>query len=208
MSRNRYINTDFWSDPWVMDELSIEETLLFMYLLTNAHTNLAGIYEISLRTISFESKIEQKKLTGMFKNMESRVGYREGWVYLRNSIKHQNYKNSKIHTAIEEILKNCPKFIIDNVKIPDDFGDLPKNDDSYMRQQRLIDDSSHLIKYNLTKSNVIKPNAPASPARFVTRSKVDQELAAKEQAARARASDKTVSSVREQLVKRGIVKSQ
>jgi len=53
MAKNRFINTKFWSDGWVV-ELDPLERYLYLYLLTNERTKQCGIYEISKRQMSFD----------------------------------------------------------------------------------------------------------------------------------------------------------
>ena len=53
MSKLRSVNTAFWSDPWVED-LTPSEKLLYIYFITNEKTNMLGIYELSIKKISFE----------------------------------------------------------------------------------------------------------------------------------------------------------
>lgn len=45
----------FWTDSKVVDEFSPEDKYIYLYCLTNPHTNLCGCYEISLRQISSET---------------------------------------------------------------------------------------------------------------------------------------------------------
>ena len=53
MAKQRIIQTKFWSDPYIQ-ELPTPTKLLYLYLLTNEHTTIAGVYEITERTIVFE----------------------------------------------------------------------------------------------------------------------------------------------------------
>ncbi len=46
MAKYRVVNTRFWDDAYVA-ELSPNEKLIFLYLLTNALTTIGGIYELS-----------------------------------------------------------------------------------------------------------------------------------------------------------------
>jgi hypothetical protein len=142
MGKNRYINTQFWSDPWVVDVLDPLTCHLFMYLLTNGHTTVAGVYEISLRTIAFEVKIEQAEVERMLERLKPKVHYVDGFIILRNGIKNQNYKNSKIATGIKLVLDAAPSFVFDYLAIPADFdlNDIKTNKN--MNQQSLIDESS------------------------------------------------------------------
>ena len=43
-NKQRYVNTRFWNDTYV-SSLDPIEKLLFIYLLTNEHTNISGVYE-------------------------------------------------------------------------------------------------------------------------------------------------------------------
>lgn len=118
----RMFNTDFWNDPWVVDNLNPLDSHLFIYLFTNARSNVAGVYEISLKQISREIGIEQEQLASMMKRLEPKVVYKDSWVILRNTIKNQNYHSPKMKVAIDTILKRVPQELIQHVKWPDDYG--------------------------------------------------------------------------------------
>lgn len=106
--KRRYVNTKFWSDTWVMDELNPLDRLLFIYLLTNDKTNIAGVYEISLRKIAFETGIEKDNLVKMLGRMQPRVKYVDGYIILKNAQKHQAVENPKIKAGIDNIYENLP----------------------------------------------------------------------------------------------------
>lgn len=167
MSKQRMISTAFWSDPWVVDELNPLDRYLFLYFLTNERTNLAGIYELSLRTIANETGIEQEEIKRMLTRLETRVIYENGWVMLRKAIKHQNYKSPKIKQGIDDILQNVPQELIGYIEWPIELKDIAK--------KYGIDTSSHLIKYNLIKYNLIKTSntkqvsITSKPARAAAR---------------------------------------
>ena len=52
MAYYRQIYTTFWTDAKVADDFTPEDKYFYLYLLTNAHTNLCGCYEISKKQIS------------------------------------------------------------------------------------------------------------------------------------------------------------
>lgn len=52
MAYFRQIYTTFWTDSKVVDDFTPEDKYFYLYLLTNAHTNLCGCYEISKRQMS------------------------------------------------------------------------------------------------------------------------------------------------------------
>lgn len=57
----RTIETSIWYDPKIK-KLSIPDKFLFLYLITNSHAHMSGIYYISLRTISAEALISESQL--------------------------------------------------------------------------------------------------------------------------------------------------
>ena len=115
MSKNRFINTKFWSDNFII-ELNPLDRYLFLYFLTNEHTNIAGIYELPLRTISFETGIEKDMLEKMIKRLNGKIFYIDGWVYIKNFEKH-NYArgHSKVKIGVENAKKEIPKHILDKI---------------------------------------------------------------------------------------------
>jgi len=50
----RKIHTQFWSDVFIQS-LTPEQKFFFLYLLTNEKTKQCGIYEITLRQISYDT---------------------------------------------------------------------------------------------------------------------------------------------------------
>ena len=55
MAIYRKIQTSFWTDAKVTDDLTPEDRYFYLYLLTNPHTNLSGCYELSLKQASDET---------------------------------------------------------------------------------------------------------------------------------------------------------
>lgn len=58
MSVQRFIATSFWDDDWVQSLRPLEK-LLYLYLLTNPLTTIAGIYKITLRRMNFDTGIPE-----------------------------------------------------------------------------------------------------------------------------------------------------
>lgn len=111
MAKQRYVNTKFWDDNYIVT-LNRSEKLLFLYLLTNPLTNIAGAYEINLRRISFDTDINQDEIVSIFNKFskDSKITYRCGWVVVHNFIKNQS-TNPKVETGIDEAIKHCPDWI-------------------------------------------------------------------------------------------------
>jgi len=113
MGKNRYINTKFWEDPWISD-LSVKNKLLFIYLLTNPLTNMAGIYEITQKRISFDTGLDKNDVLKGLKAFESvgKVYYINDYNYviLVNFLKHQKL-NSNMKKGISSIIEALPEKI-------------------------------------------------------------------------------------------------
>jgi hypothetical protein len=114
MAKQRFINTKLWSDSWIR-KLNPLDRFLFLYFLTNEHTNICGIYEVALETVSFETGIELDTLSkSMLHRLEPKVFYIDGWVFITNFEKHQRGRGSpKIAQGIENAKAEIPLQIID-----------------------------------------------------------------------------------------------
>lgn len=107
-----------WSDQWIT-ELDPVEKLLFLYLLTNERTNIAGVYELPLKIMAVETGIEKDMIERILRRFEKdkRVIYKHGWVSVKNFIKHQDTNNPKIKTGIESALNCVPEELRDSLCI-------------------------------------------------------------------------------------------
>lgn len=108
MSKQRYLDTRFWDDNYIIDKDPIEK-LLFIYLLTNPLTNILGIYEISLKRIAFDTGIDREMVLKILKRFEEddKVKYEKGYIVLKNFTKHQK-SNPKIDKGIEVLIQEVP----------------------------------------------------------------------------------------------------
>lgn len=114
MSKLRSVSTAFWSDPFIED-LTPSEKLLFLYLITNDKTNMLGIYEVSIKKISFDTGLNKDIIEKALKEFErlSKVKYIKNHVVLVNFMKHQNYNTNMKKSAID-IYNALPKDLKDN----------------------------------------------------------------------------------------------
>jgi len=153
MAKQRYINTKFWSDPWIREKLNPLDRYLFLYLLTNEHSNICGIYEISVATIAFETGLDESDLTrNYFKRLEPKIYYKNNWIIIPNFIKHQNFKSPKIKTGIETALKGVPQEITD-IAIRYGYGiDTPSYINLNIKLNNNINDSPLAPKGSKTSS--------------------------------------------------------
>lgn len=110
MSKQRLVDTCFWDDGYII-LLDPSEKLLFLYLLTNPLTAVCGVYEISMRRLAFDTGFEAdtvKRILDRFER-DNRCIYRDGWIAMRNWIKHQIPGSPKIQRGIEIQLEKVPE---------------------------------------------------------------------------------------------------
>jgi len=90
---SRTVNSYIWEDPWFFD-LSIEQKMLFLYLLTTHHTDQIGIYTANLKYIGWETRI--KNVEAILKSLYPEVIYipELKLVFVKNFIKFQNVGGS------------------------------------------------------------------------------------------------------------------
>lgn len=115
MSKLRSINTAIWGDTW-FEELSPSQKLLFIYFITNEKTNMLGVYEISIKKISFETGINKTDIEKFLTQFEidGKIMYKSNRVILLNYIKHQNYNFNMMKSAVE-----CYNNLPNELKIQD-----------------------------------------------------------------------------------------
>ncbi|MDA2655908.1 hypothetical protein PDQ31_26815 [Bacillus cereus] len=80
MAKYRHVQTSFWSDARVSEEMTPEDKYFYLYLLTNEHTNQIGVYQITRKQMAFElgySIESAKALLDRFINHHDLVVYNE-----------------------------------------------------------------------------------------------------------------------------------
>lgn len=86
----RSFDDSYWGDPFVQ-ELNKDAKLLFAYLWTNKRCNSAGLYEITPKTIAFETGIDIESLPVLLEQLSKKVNWLkdENLIWVRNFLKHQ-----------------------------------------------------------------------------------------------------------------------
>jgi hypothetical protein len=119
MSTQRYISTSFWTDKWIRS-LDPSERYLYMYLLTNPQTNIAGIYQITLDRIAFDTGYDERTLRPIlerFRKMNKAAFVHDEWVILPSWPKHQKWDiKETIKKGIESTLKSIPQNVLYEAK--------------------------------------------------------------------------------------------
>jgi hypothetical protein len=108
MATQRYISTSFWDDPWIR-KLTPDERYLYLYFLTNPLTNIAGVYQISIDRIAFDTGYTEEKILDTLKKFEAAgkaYYYNKEYMVLPTWPKHQNWeKRPKINAGIKLCLE-------------------------------------------------------------------------------------------------------
>ncbi len=147
MSKLRYVRTKFWTDPFVA-KLNGNGKLLFLYFLTNPFTNVAGIYEITLRQIVFDTGMKEAEVNKQIKIFQehNKLFYINEYVIVKNFQKNQNL-SPKIKKAILDIMNILPENItnitgktypIDTVSYPMDNKNMNMNIEDEVENERLF----------------------------------------------------------------------
>lgn len=106
-SKHRFVDTKFWNDEYILNLLP-DEKLLFIYFLTSPLTNISGLYECPIKVISLHTGFDKDNLEVMLARFEPKIYYFNGWVYVRNFIKHQSSSSETVQKGIEEELAKTP----------------------------------------------------------------------------------------------------
>lgn len=70
MARYRNVSTSFWEDNKVVDDFTPEDKYIYLYCMTNPHTNLCGCYEISLKQIAYETGYNTDSVERLLKRLD------------------------------------------------------------------------------------------------------------------------------------------
>lgn len=71
MANYRNISMDFWQDSKVVDDFTPEDRYMYLYCMTNPHTNLCGCYEVSIKQIANETGYNSDSVERLLKRLDS-----------------------------------------------------------------------------------------------------------------------------------------
>lgn len=110
----RYISTTFWDDEWVQS-LDFIEKGLYLYLLTNSLTNIAGVYKLSERRIVYDTGLEKSTVEKTLEKFQKAgKAYRHGeYIVLPAWPHHQKCANVNIQRGISRILKDLDRELLE-----------------------------------------------------------------------------------------------
>jgi hypothetical protein len=101
------VRCDLWSDPR-FEALSPQAKLLYLWSISNAHCNLAGLYKVSKRTIAFESSVPDIDTTLVELEKADLVYYRAPWLFVKWRVAELRSKGPKHAKNIAHDIAELP----------------------------------------------------------------------------------------------------
>jgi hypothetical protein len=102
------LNTCIWKDPWYR-KLPLKAKILFLFLWTNDHKNIACMYEIDIETIGFYTGLSRKDIVDTLSMLYPKVKYDsgKGLVWVVNFVRHQFMRKQSVSPKIKKAIENC-----------------------------------------------------------------------------------------------------
>lgn len=170
---SRVIHDSVWGDAWFQD-LPPASKLMWVYLLTNHHLEVSGIYQITPKTICNETGIPLNDVNGILEAFvaDKKIVYEGYMVGIVNYHRHNGLMNNpKYRVAIRKSVDKldepvrtsfCARLGIDTQSIPNAY---PIDTQSIPNPQS----ATNIIEYNRIESNEIECNRikdkPPTPSR-------------------------------------------
>jgi hypothetical protein len=116
MTQLRSVNTRFWADGFIVDCEPLEK-IVFLYLLTNEATTLAGCYEISVRRIEFDTGVSRDIVETALDKFQAagKIHFKDGWLVLSSFHRHQNL-NANMGKSAAKVLISAPPWVRECVR--------------------------------------------------------------------------------------------
>lgn len=71
MAKFRQIQTNFWSNPYIQEEMTAEDKYFYLYLMTNEFTTQIGIYPITKKQIAFDLGYSMESVEALLQRFET-----------------------------------------------------------------------------------------------------------------------------------------
>jgi hypothetical protein len=135
----RSVNTKFWDDSFIT-ELNPSEKLLFLYLLTNSLANILGIYEITIKRISYDTGLTKETIAkGLESFAKGRKAFHteDNYIIMPNWLKNQRL-NTNMKVAVAKEFNALPKHIKDSI-LSNGSEALPNNSEGFRMVMECLD---------------------------------------------------------------------
>ena len=109
MAKYRQLHTTFWDDPLILD-LTPEQKYFYIYLLTNPNVKQCGIYEISIKQISYHTGYNVDTIHNLLELFEElgKIIHSKSTneIAIVNFLKYNSSESPTVKKCIEKDLKN------------------------------------------------------------------------------------------------------
>jgi len=111
MAEYRRVATKMWTDPWVFG-LRPDEKLVWLWLITNPHANVAGIYQVAIPYIAFETGVALDRVTAILNRFQAdgKILWdpKQGVIWVRKMRDYQATSSPKVQAAIAREVASIP----------------------------------------------------------------------------------------------------
>jgi hypothetical protein len=142
LTKQRYISTSIWSDDW-FDSLAITEKLIYFNLLTNDHTNVAGVYPFALKYIRADLDISRDEVAKAMEKFErdGKAFFYHEYMIIPKWLKHQKIGvRGNLFMGVLKILRALPddikRFIADRAHYDFDIRKYIEIPDTLLEKER------------------------------------------------------------------------
>lgn len=111
MAQFRKINPAFWTDS-VIQSITPDQRYLYLYLITNAHSEITGLYKITEKTIAFETDLQPDQLALDLRvlEVEGKIVYDGTTMFVLNMLTHHANRSPKFVTMVKtqiDLINDC-----------------------------------------------------------------------------------------------------
>lgn len=108
MAKTADVLQAIWADPWFV-ALPPDGKLIFLWGITNEHSNMAGIFVVAEETIRHETKFSAARLKKALEDVHPKMGYRveTGTVCVPSRPKYARVKNRQMAKSIAAAVRDC-----------------------------------------------------------------------------------------------------
>jgi 5-methylcytosine-specific restriction endonuclease McrA len=106
----RQIHTKIWKDGWFLD-LPPAGKLLFVYLFSNERASVAGIYELPIKVICWETDLDESTVVQFLKEFaeQKKAWYQDSVVWVKNLRRYNATSSIKVLERIRRDLMELPE---------------------------------------------------------------------------------------------------
>jgi DnaD/phage-associated family protein len=184
MAKYRMVQTEFWKNPVVSEEMTPEDKYFYLYLLTNPYTTQIGIYKITKKQIAFDmgySLASIESLMERFTQHHKLIRYNKETreLAIKNWGKDNLHKGGKpiIDCILSELKEvedlSLIQFVAESIH-KQEIHDLYE---SFYKSEEMISDKNHRVDEEMNPSITAgeEVNDDTSPSRSTIRGQKEKE---------------------------------